>query len=103
MKNARLRPNGVVRKFVKYRKVKTTRLLECVEIDSKWGWIPARGKQAYLLTLLDVHTRHTLAHQLGWNMKKDDVIWLYASLVDEGKLPEGTIIISENGSGILQY
>ena len=87
-----------MRKFVKYRKVETTRPLGCVEMDIKWVWIPARGKQAYLLTLLDVHTRHTLAHQLGWNMKKDDVIRLYASLVDEGKLPEGTSIRSDNGS-----
>ena len=96
--STRLRPNGVVRKFVKYRRVETTRPLECVEMDIKCVWIPERGKQAYLLTLLDVHTRHTLGHSFGWHMKKDDVIQLYARLVDEGKLPEGTVIRTDNGS-----
>ena len=96
--STRLRPNGVVRKFVKYRRVETTRPLECVEMDIKFVWIPERGKQAYLLTLLDVHTRHTPGYSFSWHMKKDDGIRLYARLVDEGKLPEGTVIRSDNGS-----
>ena len=98
-----LRPTGVVRKFVKFRKVATTRPLECIEMDIKCVWIPEQGKQAYLLTLLDIHTRHTLAHRLGWNMKKDDVIRIYASLVDQGQLPEGAIIRSDNGSQFLAH
>jgi transposase InsO family protein len=101
--STRLRPSGVVRKFVNYRKVETTRPLECVEMDIKCVWVPERGKQAYLLTLLDVHTRQTLGHSFGWQMKKDDVIRLYARLVDEGKLLEGTVIRSDNGSQFLAH
>jgi transposase InsO family protein len=99
--SARLRPEKVARKFVRFRKVVTERPLQCVEMDIKCVWIPQRGKQAYLLSLLDVHTRRVLAHQLAWNMKKDQVIRLYASLVDQGQLPEGTIIRSDNGSQFL--
>ena len=96
--SARLRPEKVARKFVKFRKVITERPLECVEMDIKCVWIPERGKQAYLLTLLDVHTRRVLAREFAWNMKKDQVINLYAVLVDQGQLPEGTVIRSDNGS-----
>lgn len=99
--SARLRPEKVARKFVKFRKVVTARPLQCIEMDIKCVWIPERGKQAYLLTLLDVHTRKVLAHELAWNMKKDQVINLYACLVDQGQLPEGTIIRSDNGSQFL--
>jgi transposase InsO family protein len=99
--SARLRPEKVARKFVKFRKVITERPLECVEMDIKCVWIPERGKQAYLLTLLDVHTRRVLAREFAWNMKKDQVINLYAVLVDQGQLPEGTIIRSDNGSQFL--
>ena len=69
--SARLRPEKVARKFVRFRKVVTEKPLECVEMDVKCVWIPERGKQAYLLTLLDVHTRRVLAHEFAWNMKKD--------------------------------
>jgi putative transposase len=96
--SARLRPEGVARKFVKFRKVVTQRPLECVEMDIKCVWIPERGKQAYLLSLLDVHTRKVLAHEFAWQMKQEQVIRLYANLIDQGQLPEGTIIRSDNGS-----
>lgn len=99
--SARLRAEKVARKFVRFRKVITERPLQCVEMDIKCVWIPERGKQAYLLTLLDVHTRKVLAYEYDWNMKKDQVINLYASLVDHGQLPEGTIIRSDNGSQFL--
>lgn len=99
--SARLRPEKVARKFVRFRKVVTERPLECVEMDIKCVWVPERGKQAYLLTLLDVHTRRVLAYDLAWNMKKDQVINLYAGLVDQGQLPEGTIIRCDNGSQFL--
>src|SRR5699024_1470329 len=35
------------RKFVKFRKVKTTRPFECLEMDIKMVWIPSAGKNAY--------------------------------------------------------
>lgn len=67
-------------------------------MDIKCVWIPNRGKCAYLLTLLDVHTRKVVAYQLGWNIKQQQVIDLFATLVDQGQLPAQTIIRSDNGS-----
>lgn len=96
--STRLRPKPSKRKYVQFRKIKTNRPLEYVEMDIKCVWVPEKGKQAYLLTLLDVHTRKVLDYSFGWNMKQDKVIELYAGLIDEGQLPEGTIIRSDNGS-----
>ena len=95
--STRLRPK-VKRPYVKFRKINSSRPLEYVEMDIKCVWIPDRGKCAYLLTLLDVHTRKVLAHQLAWNIKHQQVIDLFASLTDQGQLPAQTIIRSDNGS-----
>lgn len=95
--STRLRPK-VDRQYVRFRKIKTTRPLEYIEMDIKCVWVPDRGKCAYLLTLLDVHTRKVLTHQLGWNIKHQQVINLFATLVDQGQLPAHTIIRSDNGS-----
>ena len=95
--STRLRPK-VKRQYVEFRKIKSVRPLEYVEMDIKCIWVPDRGKCAYLLTLLDVHTRKVLAHQLAWNIKQQQVIDLCAILIDQGQLPAHTIIRSDNGS-----
>jgi putative transposase len=96
--SSRLRPKPSKRKYVQFRKIETLRPLQYVEMDIKCVWIAEKGKMAYLLTLLDVHTRKVLAYSFDWNMKQDKVIELYAGLIDKGQLPEGTIIRSDNGS-----
>ena len=51
----RINRSGSGRKFVKFRKVKTSRPFECLEMDIKMVWIPKAGKNAYLLSIIDVH------------------------------------------------
>ena len=60
--STRLRSKPSKRKYVKFRKIETDRPLQYVEMDIKCVWIPENGKQAFLLTLLDVHTRKVLAY-----------------------------------------
>src|SRR5690625_6365556 len=45
--------NHTGKKFVKFRKVETTRPFECLEMDIKVVWIPQAGKNAYLLSILE--------------------------------------------------
>ena len=52
----RIKRSGSGRKFVKFRKVNTARPFECLEMDIKMVWIPSVGKNAYLLSIIDVHT-----------------------------------------------
>ena len=56
----RINRSGSGRKFVKFRKVNTCRPFECLEMDIKMVWIPKAGKNAYLLSIIDVHTRKIL-------------------------------------------
>jgi putative transposase len=87
--DARIKRSGSGRKFVAFRKVETTRPLECVEMDIKMVWLPDRGKNAYLLTLLDVHTRKVLGYKFALSIKQKQVIDLCERLIGLGLLPEG--------------
>jgi hypothetical protein len=52
----RINRSGSGRKFVKFRKVNTSRPYECLEMV----WIPSVVKNAYLLSIIDVYTRKIL-------------------------------------------
>ena len=56
----RINRSGSGRKFVKFRKVITARPFECLEMDIKMVWIPKAGKNAYLLSVIDVQMRKIL-------------------------------------------
>jgi hypothetical protein len=57
------------RKFVKFRKVKTTKPFDCLEMDIKMVWIPSAGKNDYLLSVIDVHTRRILIDLFAFSIK----------------------------------
>ena len=94
----RIDRSGTGRKFVKYRKVYTSRPLECLEMDIKMVWIPNAGKNAYLLSVIDVHTRRILKDYFSFNVKQKDVISLLSLLLEDYGYPEGVVIRSDNGS-----
>lgn len=72
----RINRSGSGRKFFKFRKVHTVRPLECLEMDIKMVWIPNVGKNAYLLSIIDVHTRKILKDYFSFNVKQNHVIEL---------------------------
>ena len=90
--------NRSSRKFVKFRKVKTTRPFECLEMDIKVVWIPQIGKNAYLLSIIDVHTRRILKDHFSYTIKQEQVIGLISSLLEDYLYPESIVIRSDNGS-----
>jgi putative transposase len=94
----RINRSGSGRKFVKYRKVKTTRPFECLEMDIKMVWIPSVGKNAYLLSIIDVHTRRILADYFSHTIKQKQVIELVSGLLDTYNYPGNIVIRSDNGS-----
>ena len=97
-KNARIPRDGCGRKFVKYRKVVTFRPMECLEMDIKMIWIPSAGKNAYLLSIIDVHTRRILKDFFAFNIKKAKVIEFLAELFEQYDYPKDVVIRSDNGS-----
>ena len=94
----RIERSGSGRKFVKFRKVHTCRPLECLEMDIKMVWIPDAGKNAYLLSVIDVHTRKILKDYFSFNIKQEQVIALLSVLFEDYGHPDSVVIRSDNGS-----
>lgn len=94
----RIERSGSGRKFVKFRKVNTTRPMECLEMDIKMVWIPSVGKNAYLLSVIDVHTRRILKDYFAFNIKQNQVIELLSELLKNHDYPQNVVIRSDNGS-----
>ena len=94
----RINRSGSGRKFVKFRKVKTSRPMECLEMDIKMVWIPSVGKNAYLLSIIDVHTRRILKDYFSFSIKQDKVIGFLSELFSEYQYPNNVVIRSDNGS-----
>ena len=94
----RINRSGSGRKFVKFRKVITYRPMECLEMDIKMVWIPSVGKNAYLLSIIDVHTRRILKDYFSFSIKQADVITFLSFMLEEYQYPESVVIRSDNGS-----
>jgi len=94
----RINRSGSGRKFVKFRKVNTARPFECLEMDIKMVWIPSVGKNAYLLSIIDVHTRRILKDYFSFSIKQDKVITFLSDLFLDLQYPENVVIRSDNGS-----
>jgi transposase InsO family protein len=94
----RIDRSGSGRKFVKFRKVKTVRPFDCLEMDIKMVWIPKAGKNAYLLSVIDVHTRRILIDLFSFSIKQAQVISLLSDLFMNYKYPNEVVIRSDNGS-----
>ena len=94
----RINRSGSGRKFVKFRKVITSRPMECLEMDIKMVWIPSAGKNAYLLSIIDVHTRRILKDYFSFTIKQKHLIAFLSSLFEEYQYPTSVVIRSDNGS-----
>jgi len=94
----RINRSGSGRKFVKFRKVITSRPMECLEMDIKMVWIPSVGKNAYLLSIIDVHTRRILKDYFSFSIKQKQVINFLSQMLEKHQYPENIVIRSDNGS-----
>jgi putative transposase len=94
----RIDRSGSGRKFVKFRKLHTSRPLECMEMDIKMVWIPSVAKNAYLLSIIDVHTRRILKDYFSFTIKQNHLIALLSELFENYDYPENVVIRSDNGS-----
>ena len=67
-------------------------------MDIKVVWIPNVGENAYLLSVIDVHTRRILKDYFSFNIKQNHVIELLSLLFQDYDYPESVVIRSDNGS-----
>ena len=61
-------------------------------------WTPKAGKNAYLLSIIDVHTRKILKDYFSFSIKQDKVIALLSEVFLKYQYPESIVIRSDNGS-----
>jgi transposase InsO family protein len=94
----RINRSGSGRKFVKFRKVNTSKPFDCLEMDIKMVWIPSAGKNAYLLSIIDVHTRRILKDYFSFSIKQARIIEFLSDLFLDYQYPESVVIRSDNGS-----
>ena len=97
-KDKRIKRNSQGKKYVKYRIVETKHPMDCLEMDIKMVWIPQKGKNAYLLSVIDVHTRKILGYRFAMQMKQDAVIELLSDIFDRYTVAHSMVIRSDNGS-----
>jgi transposase InsO family protein len=85
-------------KFVKFRKVKTTKPFDCLETVIKMVWTLSAGKNAYLLSVIDVHTQRILIDLFAFSIKQAQVITVLTELLMNFQYPNNIVIRSGNGS-----
>jgi transposase InsO family protein len=68
------------------------------EFDIKYMYIAAEGRNALMLTVIDVKTRIVLGWILQYSIKKRDVIKLLAQIFTCCQLPESITVRTDNGS-----
>ncbi len=60
--------------------------------------ISSVGENAYLLSVIDVHTRRILKDYFSFTIKQDQVINLLSVLFEDFDSPKSVVIRSDNGS-----
>lgn len=59
--------------YAKYRKVFPKKPLEVLEMDIKFVWVEQARKHAYILTIIDTFTRHTLYYEVSFSITQKEV------------------------------
>jgi putative transposase len=94
---ARIRPKPFKRDFIRFRTLKPVRPLQYLSMDIKYVHIHGTGRNALLLTVIDIYSRKELIHILRYSIKKGDVLVMLSLLLLEYK-SEGITLRNDNGS-----
>lgn len=95
--NSRIRVIAPQRNFIRFRKIVAEWPLQYLSMDIKYIHIHGQGRNALLLTVIDVYSRKVLTHMLRLNIKKGDVLLMLSLLLLEYS-PEGMTLRNDNGS-----
>jgi putative transposase len=92
---ARIRPRPFKRDFIRFRTLKPVRPLQYLSMDTKHVHIHGTGRNALLLTVIDIYSRRELIHILRYSIKKGNVLVMLSLLLPEYKA-EGITIRNDN-------
>ena len=92
----RIRPEPFKRNFIRFRTPVATRPLQYLSMDIKYVHIHGSGRNALLLTVMDIYSRKVLIHLLRNSIKKGDVLVMLSLMLLEYKA-EGMTLRNDNG------
>lgn len=95
--NSRIRVIAAKRNFIRFRKIIAEKPLQYLSMDIKYIHIHGQGRNALLLSVIDVYSRKVLTHLLRYNICKGDVLIMLSLLLLEYK-PKGMTLRNDNGS-----
>ena len=94
---ARIRVAPFKRNFIKFRSLTPERPLQYLSMDIKYVHVHGTGRNALLLTVMDIYSRKVLIHMLRHSIRKGDVLLMLSLMLLEYKA-EGMSLRNDNGS-----
>jgi transposase InsO family protein len=85
------------RKFVKYYTQQAEAPMQQLCMDIKYLYIHGAGRNALVLTVLDVYSRKILGQLLWWRIRKEQVKWLLSRIIEKHPV-KGITLRNDNGS-----
>jgi len=93
----RIRPEPFKRNFIRFRSLRPDRPLQYLSMDIKYIHVHGSGRNALLLTVIDIYSRKVLIHMLRNNIRKGDVLVMLSLMLLEYRT-EGMTLRNDNGS-----
>ena len=97
LNGGRIRPVPFKRNFIRFRSITPDRPLQYLAMDIKYVHVHGTGRNALLLTVIDIYSRRVLIHMLKNSIKKGDVLVMLSLMLLEYKA-EGMSLRNDNGS-----
>jgi putative transposase len=94
---SRIRVMPFKRNFIRFRSLRPERPLQYLSMDIKYVHVQGTGRNALLLTVMDIYSRKVLIHMLRHSIKKGDVLVMLSLMLLEYKT-EGMSLRNDNGS-----
>jgi transposase InsO family protein len=94
---SRIRVMPFKRDFIRFRSLQPARPLQYLSMDIKYVHVHGTGRNALLLTVMDIYSRRVLIHMLRHSIKKGDVLVMLSLMLLDYKT-EGMSLRNDNGS-----
>jgi len=94
---SRIRVMPFKRNFIRFRSLRPERPLQYLSMDIKYVHVHGTGRNALLLTVMDIYSRRVLIYILRHSIKKGDVLLMLSLMLLEYKI-KGMSLRNDNGS-----
>ena len=94
---SRIRPEPFKRDFIRFRSLQPERPLQYLSMDIKYVYVHGTGRNALLLTVMDIYSRKVLIHTMRHSIKKGDVLLMLSLMLLDYKAEKMTLR-NDNGS-----